>query len=359
MTKFNIQHGIYKNILRPIIFNFDAEKVHNLTTNFGESIENMEWLLETLYSYKNEKPKKSLLGIDFDNPIGLGAGFDYDGHLTKTMKHLGFGFNTVGTVSAKPYEGNKPPRMTRLIKSKSILVNKGFKSDGAAVIAKRLDQKNLKNHNVGISIGNSNIPSVNTLSKAIDDYLFTFGLFNKRKYVRYFELNISCPNIIIRESFKSMENIKRLIKEINKLKVKKPIFMKMHNEIEFEESDKIVKTCLDSGIQGFIFANLIGNRQNIALNKSEVSDIKELKGGLSGKPTFDGSNRLIAHTRQKFGKNVVIIGSGGIFNAQDALVKFKNGADLIQIVTGLIFEGPQIAGDINSQLIKNKFYLDR
>jgi len=354
VSKFNSQRNFYKNILRPILFKIDAERVHDATTWLGERVENIPWLIESLCSCRDSRLKKSVLGVDLENPVGLAAGFDYDGHLAKVMKHVGFGFNTVGTVTAKTYEGNTPPRITRLVKSKSILVNKGFKSDGASGVAKRLDRKNLKGHNVGISIGNSNVPSVNTMAKAIDDYLFSFDLFKDKPYVKYFELNISCPNIIIRESFKSMVNVKKLVTEVNQLEIHQPIFLKMHNEIDFDHSDELVRTCLGVGINGFIFANLIGNRQNSALDQAEVQEIKNLKGGLSGKPTFEGSNRLISHTRKVFGQNVVIVGCGGIFTPRDAIEKFRCGADLIQLVTALIFEGPQIAGDINSSLIKSR-----
>jgi len=334
MNKFNTLQSIYKNVLRPYLFSLDAEEADNKIVRVGESLENSEWLLETLYSYKNGKLKKSLLGIDFENPIGLAAGLDYDGHMAKALKHIGFGFNTIGSVTAKPYVGNPVPRLTRLIKSQSLLVNKGFKSDGAVAVAQRLDKKNLKGHVIGVSVGNSNIPSVNTLSKAIDDYLFTFDLFGKKEYVKYFELNISCPNITIREAFKNTENVAKLIKVVRKLNVKQPILMKMHNEVNLAESDKIVKICLNEGVNGFIFSNLIGNRQNKALNKKEVIEIQNLKGGLSGKPTSAGANILLRHTRSKFGKNVVLVGCGGVFNARDAIEKFKNGADLVQLVTG-------------------------
>src|SRR3972149_10017343 len=122
-----------KKIIKAIRFQLDAEFVHNMITQIGEGLENQKWLLDFLLSRGKKTIKKNILGLEFENPVGLAAGFDYDGHLAKVMKHIGFGFNTIGTVTAKPYEGNKPPRITRLVKSKSILVNKGFKSDGAIV----------------------------------------------------------------------------------------------------------------------------------------------------------------------------------------------------------------------------------
>ncbi len=137
-----------------------------------------------------------MLGIKFSNPIGLSAGFDYDGHMAKVMKYVGFGFNTVGTVTARPWAGNSPPRLARLPKSRSLLVNKGFKNEGAEKIAQRLDKKDLTGHTVGISVG--------SVTDNIDDYLFVFNVFRDKKYVSYFELNISCPNIAVKINFREL-----------------------------------------------------------------------------------------------------------------------------------------------------------
>ncbi|MDO8599862.1 MAG: dihydroorotate dehydrogenase (quinone), partial [bacterium] len=158
MSKYQLQRALYKKLLRPLLFSFDSESVHNYLTYLGERGENLNWFLESQYKFRNRSLAKTVLGVSFENPIGLSAGFDYDGHLAKVMKHVGFGFNTIGTVTAKPYEGNKAPRLVRLIESKSILVNKGFKSSGAQEVEKRLDKKDLRGHTVGISVGSSNLP---------------------------------------------------------------------------------------------------------------------------------------------------------------------------------------------------------
>jgi len=322
----------------------------------GESMENLGWLLEAFYKYKNPKLKRTFLGINFENPVGLAAGFDYEGHLAKAMKHIGFGFNTVGTVTAKPYEGNKPPRLGRLVKSQSILVNKGLKSEGAIKVAKRLDSKKLNGHTIGISVGSSNIPSVNTTEKAIKDYLFTFNVFKTKTYVKYFELNISCPNTAMPSPFSNTKNFERLIKAITKLNLKQPIFVKMPNEIALHDAEKLVAIGLKYSIKGYIFSNVVKDRSNKFFVKSEIEEVANLKGNFSGKPCFENSNKLIKHIRSKFGNKVVLIGLGGIFTPQDAIKKFKAGADLVQLITGMIFEGPQIAGEINSNLVKlNRF----
>lgn len=316
-------------------------------------MENTGWLLEALYSYKNKKLNKNVLGIDFENPVGLAAGFDYDGHLVKVMKHIGFGFNTVGTVTAKLYEGNKAPRLGRLIKSQSILVNKGFKSEGAVKVAKRLDSKKLDGHAIGISVGSSNIPSVNTIEKAIKDYLFTFKLFKEKSYVKYFELNVSCPNAAMSESFLDLKNFENLVKTVVNLNLKQPIFIKMPNEITLQDAERLVSVGLKYSIKGYIFSNLVKDRSNKFFVKSEIEEVANLKGNFSGKPCFENSNKLLKHIRSKFGDKVVLVGLGGIFTPQDAIEKFESGADLVQLITGMIFEGPQIAGEINYNLVKS------
>lgn len=328
---------LYQNIFKPIAFSLDAEFVHDRITNLGEFLENFAPLLSSGLAYKNSSLKKNVLGLEFENPIGLPAGFDYDGHMAKVMKYVGFGFNTVGTVTARPWAGNPSPRLKRLPKSRSLLVNKGFRNEGAVKIAGRLDKKDLIGHMVGISVG--------SVTDEIDDYLVVFNEFKGKKYVSYFELNISCPNISVKINFKD------LVKAVASLKLKQPIFIKMPNEIELSQSDEMIKTALSYGIKGFIFSNLAKNRMNSAFDKEEIRKLKDFKGNFSGKPTFTNSNKLIAHTRNKFGKSVVIIGCGGVFNAKDAKEKFEAGADLVQLITGMIFEGPQLIGEICRDLL--------
>jgi dihydroorotate dehydrogenase len=343
----------YQNIFRPVAFSLDAEFVHDKITNVGEFLENQKALLSWLFAYKNPSLSKHVLGVAFENPVGLAAGFDYDGHMAKVLKHVGFGFNTVGTVTAKPYYGNVKPRLTRLPASRALLVNKGFKSEGALKVAKRLGRKNLKKHTIGISVGSSNIPEVNTIRKAIEDYVFTFNTFKNKSYVKYFELNISCPNTAIAEPFTDPKNFKKLARAVNKLKIDKPIFVKMPNEITNTCSDTLVEIALKEGIKGFIFSNLVKDRKSSTLAKSEVKLAANLKGSISGKPTEKNAERLIAHTRKKFGESVAIIGVGGIFDSEDAIRKLEKGADLVQLITGMIYQGPQLVGQICEELGKD------
>lgn len=346
---------LYQKVLKPIFFKFDAEFVHTAIVRLGELLDLNKVTrsaTKALLAYQNPRLSKTVAGITFANPVGLAAGFDYDGRIAGTLKYVGFGFNTVGTVTAKPYEGNSKPRLARLPKSSALLVNKGFKSEGADQIAKRLDSKKLDGV-VGISVGSSNLPEIDNIKEAVEDYVYTFNVFKDKPYVKYFELNISCPNTSVTETFIDRTNFEALVVAVKDMNTKQPIFVKMPNEISLEESDILVETAMKHGINGFIFSNLIKDRSNKGLVKEEVEKMASLKGNFSGKPCVENSNRLIKHTKERFGNSVVIIGCGGIFSAQDAKQKLEAGADLVQLITGMIYEGPQLIGNINRGLASN------
>lgn len=347
---------LYKSVIKPVLFAHEAESVHDFVTIFGELLGGnplTKKTTELIFSYKNPKLKKHIDGITFPNPIGLAAGFNYDGHMSAILNNVGFGFHTIGTVTAKPYEGNQQPRLGRLPKSKSLLVNKGFKSKGAIQVAEILDKRNLENTTLGISVGSTNIPEIDTINKAINDYIFTFKVFKNKPYVKYFELNISCPNIIMPESFTEPKNLKKLISKVEKLKIKQPIYIKMPNELSIADTNKLTDLALEFGcIKGFIFSNLVKKRTNPRFNKPEIKKVKGLKGNFSGKPTEKNVNKLIKNARERHGESTTIIGCGGVFNARDAKKKLDAGADLVQLITGMVYEGPQLIGKINRGLAK-------
>lgn len=345
---------IYRFVIKPMMFKMDAEVVHNRVSAAGEFLGSnilTSSLLDLFLNYKNSDLEHEILGVRFKNPIGLAAGFDYDGHLAQAMQHVGFGFNTVGTVTAKPYEGNPGVRLDRLPASKSLFVNKGFKSEGAVAVARRLDKKNLKNVTVGISVGSSNIPEVDTIEKAIADYVFTFNQFKNRDYVKYFELNISCPNTRMPEPFTTPHNFKKLLEAVSGLGIRQPIFVKMPSEISNEDVFALMDLALEHDINAFIFSNLVKNRENPTLKSSEVAKFEGMKGNFSGKPAFELSNTLLSAAREKYGDKVVLVGCGGVFSAADAMAKFDAGADLVQLITGMVYEGPQVVGEINHELV--------
>ncbi|MFA7286706.1 MAG: hypothetical protein WC052_03555 [Patescibacteria group bacterium] len=337
--------ALYRTILRPVLFKFDASRVHRGAVAVGEYLENRRAIVQFFCGRTVRKPK-TVLGISFANPVGLAAGFDYNGHLAKVLPAVGFGFTTVGTVTARPSSGNPGKQLVRLPKSQAILVNKGFKSDGAIAVAARLDKKQLEKQTLGISIGSSNVSAVNTVPKAIDDYLETFSLFQAKPYVSFFELNVSCPNTALTETFSEPENFIALVRAVTTLGIRQPLFVKMPSEITVPNAEVLVRIALQYGIRGFIFSNLVKNRHSAAFDAVEIAALAGQPGNFSGRPTALQSHALVAHMRQVFGSEVALVSCGGIFSSADAQARFASGADLVQLITGMIYEGPQLINEI-------------
>lgn len=343
---------IYQKIIKPILFLFDAEFVHQTHTFFGELLGKtflknyFDWKL----NYQSLKLKQKIAGINFDGPVGLAAGFDYNAQLTQVLSTLGFGFQTVGTITNALYAGNPKPRLGRLPKSQSLMVNKGFKNQGAIKIAEKLKSLDFKIP-VGVSIGMTNSSKITSTLQAIEDIILSFKIFEKYKVKNnYYELNISCPNLINSATdFYKPSNLDQLLRSIDRLKLKKPVFIKMPISVTNKEFlsllDSITKYKI---IKGIIIGNLFKDRKSPLLDKQEVNKFKV--GSFSGKLCEPRSNELIKLTYKKYKNKLIIIGCGGVFSGQDAYEKIKLGASLIQLITGMIFQGPQLISQINLEL---------
>jgi len=349
---------LYKNFLKRILFLFDAELVHESFLNIGEFLGKnkfFKFVFNFKLGFKDKKIKKEFLKLEFNSPIGLAAGFDYKAKLPFILPKIGFGFATIGTITNLPYEGNEKPRLGRLPKSKSLLVNKGYKNEGAEKIAQKIKNKKFE-FPIGISIGRSNSEKLNTVEKSIKDIISAFKIFEQKNlYHSYYELNISCPNINggdhLGKMFYDENNLKNFLKNLEKLNIKRPIFVKMPIDVTDKKAISILKI-LDKHqiIKGIIFGNLQKDRKNKYFDKNEIK--KAGKGNFSGKPTFVRSNQLIALSKKQFENRFLIIGCGGVFSAKDAQAKFDAGADLVQLITGMIFEGPQVIAKINCELVQ-------
>ncbi|OGH10438.1 MAG: dihydroorotate dehydrogenase (quinone) [Candidatus Levybacteria bacterium RIFCSPHIGHO2_01_FULL_36_15] len=343
----------YKNVTKRIFFLFDPEFVHERITSTGEKLGRnslSKYLLKFIFDYKNSVLEQRLMGIHFKNPIGLSAGFDYNANLTRILPSLSFGFETIGTITNKPYGGNLPPRLGRLIKSRSLLVNKGFKNTGIDAILKKLKNENFEIP-IGISIGRTNTKNLVTQEQSIEDILTAFKKVEKSKTpFSYYELNISCPNLVGNISFYPPRNLEELLRGISKLRSSKPLLIKMPIEKSNEDVLKMLDVIVKFPVQGVIFGNLQKNRNDPSINQDEAK--KFTRGYFSGKPTEKRSNELIRLAYKKYGKKLIIIGCGGVFCAQDAYKKIKLGASLVQLITGLVFEGPQLVLQVNMGIAK-------
>jgi dihydroorotate dehydrogenase subfamily 2 len=341
----------YKYFLKRIFFLLNPDLVHDLITTCGERLGNVGFgrvLARRMFFVKNASLNQNVAGINFKNPIGLSAGFDYEAKLTKILPQLSFGFQTIGTITNLAYEGNPKPRLGRLPKSKSLMVNKGFKNSGIKSIVKKL-QKSKFEIPVGLSIGKTNSAKDITQDEAIKDIISAFKITDNSKIpFSYYELNISCPNLLGKVSFYPPENLRELLIAIGKIKLRKPLFIKMPISKTDQEIREMLDVIIKFKVTGVIFGNVQTDRTDKSLKKEEVK--KFPMGNFSGKPTEARSNELISLAYKKYGKKLVIIGCGGVFSAKDAYRKIKLGATLVQLITGLIFEGPQLVAQINLEL---------
>lgn len=350
--RLNILAFLYQNILKPFLFLLDPEFIHNIMVARGELIGKtfIKNIFNWKLNYSSKKLKQNIAGINFEGPVGLAAGFDYNGQLTQVLYSLGFGYQSIGTITSLPNEGNPYPRLGRLIKSRSLMVNKGFRNNGAVLISNDIQKLKFKIP-VGISVGVTNDPKINTVKDAISDIKRTFQIVEKMKVKNsYYELNISCPNLNDNSvDFFKPENLNRLLQLINQLEWKKPVFVKMPISISDREFVSLLNVIVKyKFVKGVVIGNLWKDRKSKLLDRQEVK--KFSVGSFSGKPCEPRSNELIKLTYKKFRKKLFIIGCGGVFNGQDAYKKIKLGASLVQLITGMIYQGPQVVSQINIEL---------
>jgi dihydroorotate dehydrogenase subfamily 2 len=350
--RLNLIAFIYQKIVKPILFLFDPEYIHNFMVSRGELFGKtfVKKIFNWKLNYRSLKLKQKIANINFSGPVGLAAGFDYEVKLTQILYTLGFGFQSVGTITNIPYGGNPKPTLGRLPKSRSLMVYKGFKNKGAQAIVTKIQNLNYKIP-IGISIGMSNSKHIKNTNDAVKDVINSFKIFEKSKIKNsYYELNISCPNLINSVTdFYKPANLDQLLQSINRLKLRKPIFVKMPISISNSEFTAILNIVIKHKmIKGVIVGNLLKYRKNSSINKREVSKFKV--GNFSGKPCEPRSNELIKLTYKKYGNKLIIIGCGGIFDGQDAYKKIKLGASLVQLITGMIYQGPQLISQINLRL---------
>jgi dihydroorotate dehydrogenase subfamily 2 len=342
----------YQRFAKPVFFRFDAERVHEGVVAFGAALGRcrlVRALGRALLSVHDPVLRQEIAGIRFENPIGLAAGFDYEARLPRVLPAIGFGFGTVGTLTSRPYAGNAAPRLGRLIRSRSLLVNKGFKNLGVATTLARLGDKPCALP-IGVSIGVTNSPDITTQEAAIADIVAGFTAAARADApMTHYELNISCPNLHTPVDFYAPARLDALLRALDALHLAKPVFVKMPIHLADRETRALLDVIAAHAVAGIIFGNLQKDRTDPSFVPGEITAAPP--GNFSGKPTERRSNELIALAYRTYGKQLVIIGCGGVFSAEDAYEKIRRGASLVELITGLIFEGPQVIAEINRGLI--------
>lgn len=341
----------YRKVARPVIFLFPSEPIHEflLTVGYWKSrVPGVAALGRAFFTVSSPALTSRIAGMDFANPIGLAAGFDYRAALTRLLPALGFGFGTIGTLTNNPYEGNPPPRLGRLPKSQALFVNKGFKNEGIAQTLNRHRGRRFT-HPVGVSIGRTNTRTHKTQQEAIEDVVAAFQKAEASGVgFSYYELNISCPNLHSSIEFYDCEKLRELLFAVTQLRLSRPVFVKMPIDRSDRDFTKMLDVIAEFPIAGVIIGNLQKRRDHPSLVPEEVAAWP--KGNFGGRPTVEDSERYIAlayhHTKGK----LLIIGCGGVFTADDAYRKIQKGASLIQLASGLVFMGPTVASEICLEL---------
>ena len=342
---------MYKRLFLPLLFFFDAERVHHwvcdaLRLAYGLPL--VPNLLKKLYVYEHPLLVREVAGLRFKNPVGLAAGFDKNAEMVDEMAALGFGYVEIGTVTPRPQPGNEKPRLFRLKSDKALINRLGFNNKGSNVAAAKLRSRK-SDILVGGNIGkNKDTPN----EKALDDYLRCFqDLF---EVVDYFVVNVSSPNTPGLRDLQEKEPLTHLLRELqkhNNYKPKpKPVFLKIAPDLNNGQLDDIVDIVLATGIAGVIATNTTISRKGLTTPDTDLEKIGA--GGLSGQPLRYRSTEVIRYLCEKSSHAFPVLGVGGIASPVDAHEKLNAGAVLLQIYTGFIYEGPGLARRICKSLVE-------
>ena len=341
---------MYK-IVRFFLFLFNPELIHCISfklIKFGAILPGIIWSWRLCFEVKDVRLQREVFGLKFENPVGLGAGFDKDAKLFDELSSFGFGFMEIGTVTPLPQDGNPKPRLFRLKEDAGIINRMGFNNQGIEAIVARLRRKK-SNIIIGGNIGrNKHTPN----NQAINDYEICFEkLF---PYVDYFAVNVSSPNtpgLRDLQEKKPLTDLLNSLQELNGQKEKrKPILLKIAPDLSNKQLDDIIDIVAETNIDGVVATNTTIDRSGLKTNKTKSEAIGH--GGLSGTPLRARSTEVIKYLSEKSNKAFPIIGVGGIHSARDALEKLDAGATLVQIYTGFIYEGPSLIKRINKAILK-------
>ncbi len=342
---------MYKSIIRPILFKFYAEDIHNLvfgSIKFLSRIPGFPAIFRALFIYEDKSLERTVFGIKFKNPVGLAAGFDKDAELFDELGNFGFGFIEIGTVTPKGQPGNPAPRTFRLIPDEGLINRMGFNNKGV-LNAKALLEKRKSGIIIGGNIGKN---KVTPNDKAVEDYVYNFEvLFD---VVDYFVVNVSSPNTPNLRELQDKEPLTNLLSTLQNLNSnkenEKPILLKIAPDLTNEQLDDIVDIVNETKIAGLIATNTTISREGLTASKERIEEIGA--GGLSGIPVRKRSTEVVKYLHEKSNGAFPIIGVGGIHTAEDAIEKLNAGASLVQVYTGFIYEGPSIVKNICKGIAK-------
>ncbi len=342
---------MYKSFIRPILFLLSPENVHHLIVillKIGFRIPGIAYIVRKCYAVNNPALNRVFCGLKYKNPVGFAAGFDKNAEVYREFSNFGFSFIEIGTVTPKPQPGNKKPRSFRLPKDKALINRMGFNNQGVDAAAKRLKGRKKQNLIIGGNIGkNTHTPN----SDALHDYVYGFSQLYD--HVDYFVVNLSCPNIKDLKELQDKENTTEILNNLVAIRSEKgaykPILLKISPDLKDDQLDDVLEIYRTTKIDGVVATNTTVSRKGLITDQNNVEEIGN--GGLSGAPLSQRSTAIIKylHNREK---DLPIMAVGGIMTVEDALEKMEAGAELIQVYTGFIYEGPGFVKRINKALLE-------
>lgn len=342
---------MYKSFIRPLLFLLQPETVHHFIVfclKIAFKIPGIGYLIRRCYTVRDNRLKRSFLGIEFDNPVGFAAGFDKNAEVYNQFSNFGFSFIEVGTVTPKPQPGNPKPRSFRITDDKGLINRMGFNNKGVENAVKKLRNKM---HHVVIG-GNIGKNTLTTNDDALNDYAFCFEKLYP--YVDYFVVNLSCPNIKNLDKLQDKDSTITILNHLTGIRQSKekykPILLKISPDLDNNQLDDVIETFNITGIDGVVATNTTKSRENLKTNVERIQEIGD--GGLSGAALTKRSTEIIQYLTARSEGIIPIIGVGGIMTVEDALEKLNAGATLIQVYTGFIYQGPGFVKQINKAILK-------
>jgi dihydroorotate dehydrogenase len=342
---------LHKKVLRPLLFRQDSEIAHNKAVNALARVSGSSLALGVVKAiYGSPELPTEVFGLKFPNPVGLAAGMDKHAAAVPGWAAIGFGFTELGGVTWHAQTGNPKPRMFRAIPDEAVINRMGFNNSGAEAVAQKLTEwKNSGRwpaHPIGINLGKSKITP---LENAAEDYANSFRVL--RDLADFFVVNVSSPNTpnlrqlqdkaALDEIFAALQDVQS---PKSKVQSQRPILVKVAPDLTFEALDEILELVAPRNIAGIVATNTTISRPQTS--DATLQKIYAETGGLSGRPLRARSTEVIRHLYKQTNGKLPIIGVGGIFDADDAWEKITAGASLVQVYTGMVYEGPSVARKI-------------
>lgn len=349
---------MYTSLIRPLLFQLDPEKAHHLSTRLGTAFCRMPVAGPRIVHWHGERWSRlgqQLLGIRFGNPVGMAAGFDKNAVYADLLRFLGFGFVEYGSVTARPSSGNPRPRLFRLGEDRALINRMGLNNHGAEAVCWRLKAwktsrpELFEGYPSGMNIAKTHNPAI-TGDDAIRDYVTSYRF--ARNVGDYITLNISCPNTREGKTFEDGAALAELLCGCNEVRKDgdPPLLIKFSPDTDERTGDTLLSVCEDHAVSGYVVTNTSRDRDALRTPRRYLDAIGA--GGLSGGPLFAGMRRRLIRMRSQLARERMLVACGGIDSPEKALQLLGDGADLLQLYTGLVYEGPGLVARINDALVR-------